>query len=69
MIKTYELSIDNNLIQQHKQTINYVSSSYISTPNKTKEESVREIFERYNDEFKTAISTQDISGKESEIKH
>ena len=67
MIKTYELSIDNNLIQQHKQTINYVSSSYISTPNKTKEESVREIFERYNSEFKIAISTPDIKIKESEI--
>ena len=67
MIKTYELSIDNNLIQQHKQKINYVDSSYISTPNKTKEESVREIFERYNKEFKTAISTQDIPRKELEI--
>ena len=67
MIKTYELSIDNNLIQQHKQKINQVSISYISTPNKTKEESVREIFERYNKEFKTAISTQDIPRKELEI--
>lgn len=67
MIKTYELSIDNNLIQQHKQKINYVSRSYISTPNKTKEESVREIFEHYNSEFKIAISTPDIPRKESEI--
>ena len=67
MIKTYELSIDNNLIQQHKQTINYVSRSYISTPNKTKEEFVREIFEHYNSEFKIAISAPDIKTKESKI--